>query len=96
MNVPESYSFNERILAFEPKPEDFYFTASDGSYENIIYTGIELREADQIRRDEFRQWLKESNKQIPVGYQENNADIRIVNAKQGDFDKAYEDILIND
>ena len=39
MPVPDSV-MNERIRAFEPRPEDLYFTTEDDTYENLIFSGV--------------------------------------------------------
>ena len=35
---------NDRVRAYEPTEEDFYFTIPDGRYVNKIYSGVKLRE----------------------------------------------------
>ena len=59
---------NDRIRAFEPRPEDYYFTTEDGAYENLIFSGVELREREQKLLDAFRAWTVEQGLPVPIGF----------------------------
>ena len=50
---------NDRVRAYTPTEEDLYFTIEDGRYVNRLYSGVKLREFEQKKVKEFRDWLTE-------------------------------------
>ena len=96
MPVPDSV-MNDRIRAFEPRAVDLYFTTEDNTYENLIFSGVSLKDREQKLLDAFRAWTQEQNLSVPLGYDtDDREDLRILACRSNDFQKAYDAMVLHD
>ena len=76
---------NDRIRAYEPTEEDLYFTIEDGRYVNRIYSGVKLREFEEQKVKEFRDWITKSDLYMPTGFtDDHNYDLKFLNTMKYD------------
>ena len=62
-----------------------------------IYSGMKLKEREQRGVDEFRAWLAETGRPVPLGMtDDHNFDLRFLNLSDYDHEVAYTELLQND
>jgi len=88
---------NDSVLAYEPSDEaELFQTLSDGRYIRRIFK-TELRDEERQKLDDFRAWVTDSGRELPLGYaDEHNYDLRYLTQSNWDMEKAYEVIIENE
>ena len=88
---------NEKVKAYEPTDRDIYENLANDVYMRRIYSGMKLREREQRGVEEFRAWLVETGKEIPLGMTDHHYfDLRFLNLSDYDHEIAYKELWLND
>ena len=67
LEVP-SCVMNESVKAFEPEIDDIFVVLDSGDYQRLIFKGQALREKEETKMQEFRDFCKENSLVLPEGY----------------------------
>lgn len=59
---------NAAVLAYEPTLDDTFFIIPSGDYQRLIFTNMALREREETHLNDFRNFLKTKNLELPAGY----------------------------
>ena len=66
--------------------DEIFFTIPDGRYVNKLYSGIQLRELEATKVDEFKKWAAEKELSIPLGFLDgHNMALKYLNTVNFDF-----------
>ena len=88
---------NEKVLSFEPSLKDIIFTVPNGRQARKIYYNQELEEHEIRGLEEFKAWIKENNKPLPMGMiDEHNFPLRFLSDNNYNNQFAYDRLLAND
>ena len=88
---------NQAVLDYKiESDEPCFIQLSDGTYVYQMFK-LDLKEENKRVLDEFRAWVAESGRQIPLGYSdEHNYDYRYLLQNKFDKELAYNAIVEND
>ena len=90
---PTSRVKNDLIKNYEPTEEELFITVSNGDYQRVIFNGRPLREKEQRELENFRQWLKDNNLELPPGYDdENRFSLRFLQCLKWNYQATYDEI----
>ena len=88
IQLPVSSSvMNDELRALPLASDDeIFFNIPDGRYVNKLYSGIQLREFEATKVDEFKLWAAEKELSIPLGFlDEHNIALKYLNTVNFDF-----------
>jgi hypothetical protein len=87
---------NETIQKYEPTLDDTFFIIPSGDYQRLIFTGMKLRDREETHLNDFRNYLKTNNLEIPAGYDDESMLIlRFLQKLHWDYKKAHAAIMEN-
>ena len=69
--IPEKV-MNDEVRDFEPGLEDIFFIIPSGDYQRLLFQGHDLREREETHMEDFRNFLKVKNLELPAGYDDEN------------------------
>lgn len=87
---------NETVQKYEPTLDDTFFIIPSGDYQRLIFTGMKLRDREETHLNDFRNYLKTNNLEIPAGYDDESMLIlRFLQKLHWDYKKAHAAIMEN-
>ncbi len=87
---------SEKALAYRPASEDLYFqTVDDGRYTRRIYKSHNIREAEKLLNEQFKEFVREKNDQemLSWAFDEHNFALRFTSSHQQNFQKSYDGLV---
>lgn len=93
-----SFVMNDSVRDFEPSDAEKYLTVKDGRYLMQIYGNGEssLRDKESKKLHAFRKWLKETNQDLPKGFEQNLEELRVMACRGFNFKESYDAIWAHD
>ena len=71
---------------FQVTDKGSFYTFSNGDKERLVFGGDVTLHDDEVKeKTEFKSWLETKELTIPEAFQEENDDLRFLNACQHDF-----------
>lgn len=61
---------DETVSEYVPTEEDLFLTLSGGRYMQLIFEGVEQREREQQKLEEFHEWLEANDLTMPLGFED--------------------------
>ena len=81
-------------MAFEPSLAEEFLTLKDGQYQRLIFSNVDLREKEETHLEQFRQYCKDNNMEIPTGYDNDDRFVlRVLQGKKWKYDVAIAEII---
>ena len=82
--IPE-YVLNDAVRNIPLTREMEFFFFTNGEYENLVLTDVQIRERELKIKSDFQKWLTQRDLTIPECFAEDNDDIRFYFASGRDF-----------
>ena len=81
------------VCSFEPPMEIVSMTSTKGNFHRLIFEGRELTEREENGLNVFRQWLEDTSRDLPNGYDDESRQVlRFLAGNFWDFKKTYDEI----
>ena len=93
--VPD-YVLNDAVRNTELTSAMEFFDFSSGDYENLVLSGVQLREREMNIKTDFHNWLDQKDYTIPDAFKDDNEDVRFYMASGRTFQGAYDAMLLNE
>ena len=71
----ENNAVADPMTTYEPRLEDIFVVLQSGDYQRLIFTKLELREREETHLNDFRNFLKARNLELPAGYDDDSREI---------------------
>ena len=79
---------------FEPSSKEEFLTLPNGEYQRLIFMETELKQKEEDHLENFRQYCKDNNINLPQGYDDDSRfALRILQGKKWKYDVAAAEII---